>query len=331
MSLIFLEAFEEVTKFQFGSTSGGRTGNGGVPSNDGSSIGMWFFPTADHHVTMVFGFAFRHGSSTGSETSILTLRSETGALIGSLRSFPLTNGRGLRWIRLRDGVELITTGTAPITEQNSYYYIEVKIVLGGSSTGFIEIRTNEVSRVSAIADTLPSSGTKIARFDFASSNGSFIVDDFYVCNGAGAIRNNYLGDVEVYRRFPTGDAAVAWMGSDGNQIDNWALVNNTSQTTYVESATVGATDFYLVGDLPGAPVAGRAVYGVHTWMGAHATVLPRGVAPVSRIGATEAEGPTYALTAGGLWYTHRQEEKPGGGAWSTADVNDLQVGVRVKS
>ncbi|HUR18887.1 MAG TPA: hypothetical protein VMZ51_08140 [Acidimicrobiales bacterium] len=159
------------------------------------------------------------------------------------------------------------------------------------------------------------------------------MDDFYCCNGAGSTNNDFLGDTTVHKLLPNADGDTnLWVGSDGNSTSNYLLVdeNSPSASDYVESGTLTATDLYNFENLPGG-VSGRTVFGVEHWSWAKTTALPNTMAQVTKLSITEVEGPTETMTVTDTWYVHRQETKPGGGAWATSDVDSAQHGSRVKS
>lgn len=156
-------------------------------------------------------------------------------------------------------------------------------------------------------------------------------DDFYITNG------NSLGDcrVDTLRPNATG-ASSAWLGSDGNSVDNWAMVDDMSTTTdYVGSSTVGAKDLY---EMSNVTVTTGTVYGIQTEFFAAKSDAGTAPGPIDIVerksDGTErvqaAVAPAATLSTDYQWARGAiRETDPSGAAWTIASVNSLQVGVQV--
>lgn len=137
------------------------------------------------------------------------------------------------------------------------------------------------------------------------------------------------GDCHVDYLVPDGNGDTSqWVGSDGNSVDNWALIDEipASATDYVEADEVDLRDLYTVANLPasGTILGVQAV--VHPWK-----LGPGAEIPTSTILKTGV-GEHVDLIAGmstamqGL-ETPIRTTRPGGGAWTVSDVNAMQIGV----
>lgn len=331
MTLILMDGCEAVNgKTAWGAVATpGRTASAANPVGAATGTPL-LFPAADASTTIICGFAIKLGSTT-SPAQLIRAFNSAGVTIGTLEFFaqPDSASRGLRWVRGRDGVVLASTPEAVLTN-GIWYYIEIKLVV--AVAGSIEIRTNEVSRVTANADTLPGSGTAaVTRLNVLGNGNNTVTaalyDDVHICNELGPTNNNFLGDVEVHRLLPTapGDASQLVPSVAGGP--NWDMVNDYSNTDFNESEVLGNRDLYHFADLP-AGVAGRVVFGLHEWIKAQTTAVPRAAKMLTKLGAAEATA-TTPLTVTDTYYGHRQETRPGGGNWTTADVDAAQHGVEV--
>ena len=143
------------------------------------------------------------------------------------------------------------------------------------------------------------------------------------------ISDAFQGDCHVDYLVPDGNGDTSqWVGSDGNSIDNWELVDEIppSNADYVEADATDLRDLYTVANLPasGTILGVQAV--VHPWK-----LGPGAEIPTSTILKTAA-GEHVDLIAGisaamqGL-ETPIRTTRPGGGAWTVSDVNAMQIGV----
>lgn len=214
-------------------------------------------------------------------------------------------------------------------------YYEIKVLIS-DTVGTVELRVNGSSTpdISLTGLDTRNGGTgvvnSITLSDPGGSGTSF--DDLYICDDAGSAPNNdFLGDVKVETLRPSGNGNSSQLvGSDGNSTDNYLLVDETtpdSDTTYVESATVGDKDTYAYGDL--ATTTGT-VYGVQLSPSVRKTDAGlRSVCSVARLSGTETDSADKVLSTTYQHMTDMRETKPGGGAWTISDVNSAEFGIKV--
>lgn len=207
----------------------------------------------------------------------------------------------------------------------------VRLYLGGGSTPVIDVSG---------VDTKNGGTGVVAQAAFMRQTGaanSMRHDDWYVWDVTGpAPYNAYLGDCRVETLRPNGTGAAAdWVGSDGNSVNNWDLIDDDGTTTdYIGSAVTGARDLSTLSDLL-APVSG--VVEVHAVQieafaaksDAGPSLELKGVLRDSD--GTEAAETLVASTALSTSYTRYRGAirtvNPDGAAWDYAGVNALQVGV----
>lgn len=124
-------------------------------------------------------------------------------------------------------------------------------------------------------------------------------------------------------RLPNGDSAVEWTGSDGNQVDNFHLVHDDDDDTYVHNS-VAAADHYTLPDytspdgwdLPAVLVASRAKRPALS-TGTYRHFTENG--GVETLSAALTPGATFA------WSVDRRA--PGGG-YSEATLDAMLLGLR---
>ena len=126
-------------------------------------------------------------------------------------------------------------------------------------------------------------------------------------------------------------ASSVFVGSDGDSINNWDLVDDDATTTdYVGSATSGARDYYDLTDLP----AGSVPLATQTSMLAAKSDVgaPAGDLLIARrssggVTSTSVIAPAAALTTSFQWFEGGvNQTDPNGDPWTLARANGLQIG-----
>jgi len=192
----------------------------------------------------------------------------------------------------------------------------------GSSDGYLKIYRDGTLLATAGPD-LTWSAVGFIRAYLGNANGGAQCDlgDLIVRNDVTLIPSQ-----QVITLFPTATTAAAWLGSDGNSVNNEALVNENpdhNAATYVGSPTVGAVDTYTVADLPGTATSVLAVQ-----VGAKAVKSDAG-AKTMQVLANANTG--TAIDPGGGTTVYGVFELNAGAAWTTATVNSVTAGIKVVS
>lgn len=232
----------------------------------------------------------------------------------------------------RDSTLLAETAEGLITT-GSWVYLEAKVVIHDSA-GSVSIRKDgvEILSVSSV-DTMNGGTGVITNFGVYNQefSGSELIDDLYIADTTGAVNNDFLGDVRVVTLRPDGagdstqftpSAGANYECVDDDQVD--------SDTTYVESSTVGQKDLYALGALGLTP---SSIFAVQ--VSAYARKDDSGVRTarvITKSGTTTENGDETTL---GTTYTgvmDLMELNPDdSAAWELADINALQAGIEVVS
>lgn len=181
-----------------------------------------------------------------------------------------------------------------------------------------------------IYDGTPMTITALSQFVISAHNhvytGALVyTDDFVVW---GADDETIVPQVlSVHTLFPDGTSAAQGVGSDADSVDNHLLVDEATYSTadYVDLAA-GERDTYA---LPALPFNQGIVAGVQVRLSAERTdAASITVAPVVKVGETEetlaAQEPGFGAVS---HLSSVAATKPGGGPWTLADVNALELGV----
>lgn len=280
---------------------------------------------------LIAGFAIKF-SEILTTAAWLTLRGDAGATSHLNVIFD-----SVGHLVLRRGTTTLAT-SAQTASAGVWYYLEVKATIADAG-GVCVVRVDGVDWINFTGDTR-NAGTATTidslRLIGAGSgtSGTITWDDMYVCDGTGAAPyNDFIGDHKVETLRPAGNGASSqFVGSDGNSVDNYLLVNEVTPdpADYVGSGVAGSRDLYDTGDLA-ATTSGtvRAVqvqlYAAKSDAGT-ATVKTAIRSPSGVVDASTAQplSTTYAMLNGPIRLTD-----PDGAAWTIGTVNGMQVGAEV--
>ncbi len=217
---------------------------------------------------------------------------------------------------------------------NTWYFIEWQFYLANSipaNSNIVRVDGVEWGNLDATTDTSNGGNNDFGRFNFAGTAGLRYFDDIYFNTLTGVNNKTFLGPCYVQTLFPTGDAAATFVGQDGDSLDNYLNVDDTTpdeDTTHNRSDASNARDRYHFGDLVGTF---SSVFGIDVVSRAKTnqvspTVKWRNFAHVS--------GNTYDqtlknLTSSYKFYQDIVELNPEtSGPWSVDSVNQSQWGVQ---
>lgn len=264
MSLILVESFEApptAEKWNWGSVPSYAT----VPRTGSRSMQLGYtaqrlLTATEEHVTLIAGMAFRFNTALSSSgiPYFFQFYSDAGTTVHVAIGINIST----RAIEVRRGD--YSTGTllgsstwvAPI--DGLYRYIEAKAALH-DSTGEVVVKIDGSTVLTLTGQDTKNGGTKTV-FDGVAfhvpqqtSSQANYADDFYLCNGAGTVNNDFLGPVKIETLYPSGNGNSSMgVGSDADSTDNYLLVDETGTpvtTDYVEFATTGDKDTYAFTDL----------------------------------------------------------------------------------
>lgn len=186
--------------------------------------------------------------------------------------------------------------------------------------------------------------------DGADATLDYIVDDLAVNDTSGSIQNSWPGPGKIIHLYPNGNGDNSgWTGSDGNQTDNYLLVDEFPpvDTDYVQSNTSGQIDDYALTNAPAEMESGATINvvavgvraAVENATGADPDIVLRIKAAAS--GTTDETGnldvnsvtfnsPIPTPQSPPDTYRLVLYDLPGASttAWTKADLDTAQVGVR---
>lgn len=332
MALIFADSFDHYTtllqKYNTGNgtitTTAGvaRTGVGCL-SLGNSAEARRVVLASQEHATLILGCAMRLNSSV----QIVYFVGDGGLTTHGHVQFQSTGVvQAMRFNQV-----LLGQSSASQFSANTWFYAEIMYTLHDTA-GAIQVRINGTTVLNLSAVDTKNAGTKatLDGFQFTNSGGGGFnyIDDVYLCNPAGTANTTYLGDVRVAALLPNGAGATTQLTPTAGA--NYTNVDDQAPTTtdLVQSTATGQYDTYNLADY--APT-NATVYGATLHAFAQKSdVGLTSLAPMVRVGATDYEGASQALSFGGYrYYSQLYETNPATGApWTVAEINTAEFGVR---
>ncbi len=281
----------------------------------------------------VVGFAFRKTGNGGFNNSLFLVAIADGEnsqiylrIDNSSRKFFLHNSTGL-----------IATGNT-VVQNNQWYFIEVEYYISNSiPANTCRVYLDEILEIDVPvgADTQSQSSNTVKSITLSNIHivpgDNTDIDDFYFLNKAGTDNRAPLGDVLVRVLYPTGDFQADFLGSDGNSIDNYALVDDTipdTTGTFITSSTVGARDIYHYGNTPECGVGD--IYGVQISTFARKSDFQKAyMRNTARVSGTVYDYDNHRLIWNWSYYVDLIERNPfTNGFWNKESLDAAQFGVK---
>ena len=156
------------------------------------------------------------------------------------------------------------------------------------SNGLVDLRINGVQVTNFSGSTSSAADLyKTAQMNATNKNFALYMDDYAVNDSNGSVNNSWVLDGDILGARVTGQGDHSeWMGSDGNQLNNYALINGvgTSLSDYVESNTVDQRELYTITPDAAVNLAEREIVAVQPFFIARKTSAddPAALRPIYR-------------------------------------------------
>jgi hypothetical protein len=286
----------------------------------------WCALTLDPQPRWIVGFALRFGGTAGANALVCALAAAGVTQVGLL-----VTPEG--YVGLFCGATILGISTQALHD-DIYYYVETNVLIGAAGEAIVRVDGVEWLHLSGV-DTEATPGVLPNQIRLGSDTltalTNLYLDDLYICDGqGGGTFATFLGDCRVDALFPNADGThTAWTPSAGTAhapLVDEPVPNN--DTDYVSATPGGARDSYQLQPLPTMP--NPEVLAVQALISARKEDVDEiRISPLLVSGGVTAVAPTvHALTASYLYARDLWTADPnGGGAWTEAAVNSLQVGV----
>lgn len=269
--------------------------------------------------TITVGFGFK--TSSWANDNMVVIFGDSGD-----RNIVLETVAGGELKVLRNTTTLGTTAGLGCVA-NTWYYIELQATIDNAA-GAYELRVNEINELSDTGvDTQHGSNASVNSIAFYSDVvGDRYFDDVYVLDGAGAINNDFLGEMLVVGLYVDGDGTVNDFTSSGG--DNYEDVddgNILDVATYVESSTPTDKDMYTFDTL------GDYGYIAGILLNVDAMKTDAGDVTLNLFATFDAVDEETPKTLTGSWgaYQMLMETDPKSDAWTKTNLTVTQFGFEI--
>lgn len=276
------------------------------------------------NATLIVGIAFYLQHMELSNFLILYDGATAGIAIATTGEGELRIRRGSTTLETTSGLGLVI---------NTWYWLELKVTIN-STTGSYEVRCRGET-------VLQDSGINTQAGANAYCDKIFIgnpsiytardvwLDDLYVCNGAGAINNDFLGNMHVYALYPDGAGNSSdWTANTGNNYECVGEATVDNDVTYVESNTSNDVDLYTYDDIS-TDIIGIKGIQINTDC-RETSANSYSIKTTTRFDGTDYE--SVAQSVGSTNYVTLSdilETDPTGNAWTDTTLNGTEFGYTV--
>lgn len=299
----------------------------GKGARDYSTNRPWCsIPTTDHVVAHFFMRTSAHATEQGlcaflanNDPNEWQLKVNIDSSVGAI-------------VVYRGSTEIGRTANNLIARNSPWYGIELRVKFD-NTVGEVNLRLDGVEVLALTnQDTQNTAYNDCTGFMFRVDIGNYLYYDHIVIRDY-SVTSAILGNLSVIALAPSGNGnSTQLTGSDGDSVDNYLLVDESpsdSDTTYVQSSTVGHKDTYALAD---TNITTGYVYAVKVNLIARSTDgVTRQIQPVIRHSTNETTGSTQTLTGSYVARSSLFNDVPGGTDWTIAQVDALEAGQVVVS
>ena len=228
------------------------------------------------------------------------------------------------------GTLLGQTASGVHSSDGAWHYWECKATID-SVNGAVQVRRDGVTLINLTGvNTQQGANAYVDTVECCTQSNyqNTYIDDIYVCDTNGTTNNDFLGDVTIETLHPSFNGTNSQMlGSDGNSVNNYQLINDWNDGTWTDATNTGDMDTYAYGDT-GYSVPSTILGVVVTDRAYKTDTGARSIANVALYNGNTLQGSDHAFSGTGInWIIDVLETKPGGGAWTTAAINAAEFGV----
>jgi len=298
-----------------------------------TDYGSWTFTPelTDAERTLIVGFGFKLITGVSSGTTLnFRNRESLGvhlAIRGRTGEFDVYGGPGA-------GQNYLGTTSGARVGFNQWTYIEVKVYCD-STAGTVDIQSDGVSVLSlSSVNTQRITENYYDRVWILPDIGpgyGHAIDDLYICDGSGAVNNDFLGPCKVLTLRPESDVVGETDWTPQTPGNHYAMVDEVEadeDSTYVESDVSTNQDLWEYEDTPAAI---GDIYGIQICTDCRITEAEVfGLKTPAKLGATTSEGSVLTVGSQDYLSTLRvMETDPDGNPWTDSNLDSTQFGVKV--
>jgi len=279
----------------------------------------FYLPLAASLSEFFVQFAFYFTSNPTGAGAIIAWRNGTTTL-GGIR---LNASRKLD-VYTGNFATLVASGNT-ILNINTWYVIEVHVKIADSG-GVIEVRLDMNNEASFSGDTKPGAETQVNGLVFGNVVGSdAYVDDLLVHDVSGTVNNSWPNGAKVVLLKPNADGGtLGWTPTPSGS--HYTTVDEVppSGTDYLQATEADKVDQLGLTDLPAEALSVKGVI-IQAWAYKGCSLPPTRLALGLNLGGVDYYTADKDLGTSQALVREVWEQKPGGGAFSVADVNGAKL------
>lgn len=236
--------------------------------------------------------------------------------------------------------EVESVSVATLLNENTWIHIGVDVLLDATN-GWVYVYVDGVEEISFDGDTNDGAAS-LNRFVVGNATGDatekwdnyLYIDDVYWNDTDSEVAPALPTGYRYYLIVPDEDGNYSqFTGSDGNQVNNYQMVDEIppdDDTTYVSNDNADQRDSY--GMTTQTIPVGSSVASVIPVAKARkeSASSDYGMSLFTRLSTANDDGTKQALGTGWGWIFERFTTDPGSGAWSQADIDDVEIGIKVE-
>lgn len=218
-----------------------------------------------------------------------------------------------------------------------YLLCEIYVRVGDAPDGRVVVKLDGNTIIDYTGDTRDGlTGVIDSIGSFCGASGGMYIDDIAINNTDGTAHNSWVGNGYCKAVKANATVSAQLLGSDADSVDNHLLVDDLphdSDTTYVESGTVGQRDVYTLEDVVLAAneaVNAVSVIAIAKLDSAGAGALKVGISNDNDGTPTEVQSDPFALSSDN--YKAVQlivPTDPDDGAWVQSSINSMRATIEV--
>jgi hypothetical protein len=281
--------------------------------------------------TVTTGFLFRTDQASSNER-LISFWSDGQSRAISPNSSVWYNGSTDQFSVRRDST-VLTTGTLTVAA-NTWAYLEIQLKIDDAS-GVFKVKIDGQLDIDFSGDTRHSSNsTALEGVQLGNNLIIAYFTDWYICDGTGSIRNDFLGSCEVAALTPNADGYVTdFTPLSSTNVSNVDEVGDHDGDTSYNAASVegnkDAFDMTTISNLDGRQILGLQAEVVASKDDSGAKYAR----PFIRPATTDTPGTSVVLAQGSykllsdIWEQNPDDSLD----FEQADIDGLEVGVEVRN
>lgn len=297
---------------------------------------------ASAQTELIVGFTWKWNGTADTSINVFSVTSpSTGPTAYARRDVRLRlvgSGSTIDYSVVRGAGAGTVLGSAGLTlAVDTWYYTEIRVKKDTTgSNGEVTVRHKLASAAGTPANVITLTGQDTTenegndydsvQFEHDAATRNIAFDHIYIAGGTGLTDSDFLGHCRVPTLNPVADGATLEWNAGGGSTVHYIRVDDPDTddlSTNILSVFAGDRDQFIM-EMLESPSTIHAVQ--NSLICGYFSPGITQIAAYNHLGGTNDDGPFHASVTAWSHIGYLTEEKPGGGAWSKADVNSTEFG-----